>query len=321
MKFGGEGVIFGRHGGDTPGCIAGWSPRCPTVGQDNPRESFRMATTDPIAPDNADVEAHLRERLKSDKAKSPVRSSKTVEASFAAFERIQQQSKLFKRDWLPFIDGVREVTMDSIQFLRDEARNTNVYTPEMFLKLDGTSPDYKSPIFQIAWRVKAGTFPWFEYLADRRRKELLEAVRELGEERADVLKWYEDLDEYQRERWTHPITLWRKWNAYNNKEVKDAAKGKKKPEKGIASSDSEQLQKLTERYAKLDQEFEAYKTANEKPSDFAKQHKAVVEKCNALVKDHDRATTFLKALVKLVDSNKVTGLSWEMKKTLIELVS
>jgi hypothetical protein len=243
----------------------------------------------PTLPAHA-AEAFVRATLERQEQKQQQQQqppSPAVEQSIAAYKRIRaEHTKLFRHDWLPLIRGVKEITNKVQQFLAETARETNTYAFDLHGK-----PEYASPLFQLVWKEYAESLPWFQWLQDRSRKNLLQAIRELGEEETDFLEWYGKLDEYQREQWLHPVTLWRHFKAHTNEpNVVD-------PQKAVVSSDAEQL------------------------ADLIVKHEQVVGERDNLIVARDKALSFLQSFSKLLKEGKVKGLPPAMRKTLDELVS
>ena len=118
-----------------------------------------------------------------------------VEAANAAFTRIESHRKLFWRDWLPFLDGVYHL---SLQAWERAGRRT---------RLDG-SPDWTEDRVQVEFRRLTAALPWAHFF-DGRRRTLLSVLHQIGGDREDFLKWYDDLSEEVRERTGYPEKLWR----------------------------------------------------------------------------------------------------------------
>ena len=116
-----------------------------------------------------------------------------VEAANAAFTRIESHRKLFRRDWLPFLDGVYHL---SLQAWEQAGRPT---------RLD-RRPDWTEDRVQIQFRRLIAALPWAHFFDNRRT--LLSAVRQIGGDREDFLEWYDNLSEEVRERTGYPETLW-----------------------------------------------------------------------------------------------------------------
>jgi hypothetical protein len=117
-----------------------------------------------------------------------------VAAANAAFARIERHRKIFRRDWLPFADGVHFV---SVAAWETAGRRT---------RLDGR-PDWGDDRVQVAFRRSIEKLPWATYFQGRRA--LLSALRHIGDDRDRFLNWYDDLPEIERERTGYPETLWR----------------------------------------------------------------------------------------------------------------
>lgn len=111
-----------------------------------------------------------------------------------AFERIQNHRKLFRRDWLPFIEGVYGLSVEAWE------------KGDKPLKLDG-KPDWANCHVQEAFRALTWRQPWVAYFKTRRS--LLQDIRAIGEAADYFLVWYDGLPEETREKVGYPETLWR----------------------------------------------------------------------------------------------------------------
>ena len=130
-----------------------------------------------------------------------------VEAANAAFARVESHRKLFRRDWLPFLDGVYHLSLAAWE--RTDRR----------IRLDG-EPDWDDDRVQVAFREVIEDLPWGRYFEGRRT--LLSVLRKIGGERERFLGWYDALDEAVRERVGHPETLWRRFDREVLKPAADA---------------------------------------------------------------------------------------------------
>jgi hypothetical protein len=115
-------------------------------------------------------------------------------AANAAFARIKNHRKLFRRDWLPFADGVHFVSLIAWE------------TAGRRRGLD-ERPDWGDDRVQVAFRRAIEDLPWATYFESRRA--LLSALRHIGDERDRFLTWYDKLPEIERDRTGYPETLWR----------------------------------------------------------------------------------------------------------------
>jgi hypothetical protein len=117
-----------------------------------------------------------------------------VVAANSAFERIESHRRLFRRDRLPFLDGVYHL---SLQAWESAGRRT---------KLNG-KPDWGHDRVQVEFRKAIRGLPWESYIESRRT--LLSVLRKIGGERERFLEWYDDDKRADmRERVGHPETLW-----------------------------------------------------------------------------------------------------------------
>jgi hypothetical protein len=114
---------------------------------------------------------------------------KVVEATNAAFGRIKGHRMLFRRDWLPFLDGVYHLYLCAWE-------RTG---------LNGT-PDWTKDRVQAEFRKLTADLPWERFFDTRRT--LLSVLRHIGGDREDFLKWYDHLSEEVREGTGYPATLW-----------------------------------------------------------------------------------------------------------------
>jgi hypothetical protein len=141
----------------------------------------------------------LGEKLTSDVGRDAA-VDPVVEAANAAFARIgthrRLHRKLFRRDWLPFCDGVYHVSLAAWE---RTGRRT---------RLDG-SPDWDDDRVQDAFRELIRGLPWEHFFEGRRT--LLSVLRRIGGERERFLRWYDAHDEAVRERVGNPETLWKKF--------------------------------------------------------------------------------------------------------------
>jgi hypothetical protein len=123
-----------------------------------------------------------------------------VEAANAAFARIgthrRLHRKLFRRDWLPFCDGVYHVSLAARE---RTGRRT---------RLNG-KPDWDDDRVQDAFRELIRGLPWEHFFEGRRT--LLSVLRRIGGERERFLRWYDAQDEAVRECVGSPETLWKKF--------------------------------------------------------------------------------------------------------------
>jgi hypothetical protein len=113
-----------------------------------------------------------------------------------AFLRVEGHRKLFRADWLPFIDAVFELSM--VAWERAGSPPT----------LDD-KPNWAVNSVQAAFRDVARSEPWHDYLTKRRQ--VLWALRKIGHDRDGFLEWYDSLPVEKREVNGHPITLWNKY--------------------------------------------------------------------------------------------------------------
>jgi hypothetical protein len=154
--------------------------------------------------------------------------SDAMRAGDAAYKRVRKHAKQFKADWLPLIDAVAETTVAAVKFLNDHEPESNYYSRDSYLEVDDEDdqrPDYTSHEFQTVWKQIAKDRPWFEWITARENRNLLEAVRHIADNPELFSQWYDgdDLTEYDREHWTHPITLSRKFKAYAAKKAEEQA--------------------------------------------------------------------------------------------------
>jgi hypothetical protein len=113
----------------------------------------------------------------------------------SAFERIEDHRRLFRRDWLPFLDGVYHL---SLQAWKSAGRRT---------RLNG-KPDWDHDRVQVEFRKAIRGLPWERYFESRRT--LLSVLRKIGGDREAFLEWHDDDKRAdKRERAGHPETLWR----------------------------------------------------------------------------------------------------------------
>jgi hypothetical protein len=118
-----------------------------------------------------------------------------VVAANNAFERIENHRRLFRRDWLPFLDGVYHL---SLQAWKSAGRRT---------RLNG-KPDWGHDRVQVEFRKAIRGLPWEHYFESRRT--LLSVLRKIGGDRERFLEWYDDNNRADmRECVGHPETLWR----------------------------------------------------------------------------------------------------------------
>jgi hypothetical protein len=249
---------------------------------------------------------------------TPPAPSPVLLASFAAYKRWQEQHhKLFTRDFLPIILALVELDGKVVEFLKETAKLTN--TPvTSFQNYDGTS-DYGSPLYRAVWETMAGSYPWFARL--KGDKNLLHAMRKLGEELKSFLQWYNHptlITSYERDHWISPRTLWRKYEAYKKRRDGDTG-GDDEDEDDKPTTDREQLQELTARYNDLCEEHETYIAAHKQHAAFVKDHRALESSHASLITTHDRVMSFLKDLAKWVKQYKI-ALPAPLKKKLTALV-
>ena len=115
-----------------------------------------------------------------------------VEAN-EAFTRIEKHRKLFRQDWLPFLDGVYHLSR--IAWERTGRHQT----------LDG-KPDWTYDPVQVAFRKLTKDLSWARYFDSRRT--LLSVLRNIGGDRERFLAWYDGLKESVRELIGSPGVLW-----------------------------------------------------------------------------------------------------------------
>jgi hypothetical protein len=283
----------------------------------------------PVVTDAAAAEAFIqgileRRDLLSKKQREllePSAPSPILQASFQAYKRWQEQPhQLFGRDFLPIIKAVVEEDGIVVEFLKETAKLTN--TPiTSFQNYDGTS-DYGSPLYRAIWEARAGSYPWFARLKED--KNLLYAMRKIGEKLEPFLQWYNHptlITPYERDHWISPRTLWAKWEAYTKRRdggagdrAKDDDKDDDKP-----STDREQLQELTAKYNDLCDEHETYKLAHEQHAEFVKEHRALKASTTSLIAKYDRAISLLRDFAKWVKRYKI-ALPAPLKKKLLAVV-
>jgi hypothetical protein len=141
----------------------------------------------------------------------------------AAFERIREHKLLFRRDWLPFIDGVNHVSTQALLLAQTRSNSGTTIT------VDG-KPDWTNPLVQAAFRELTQDMPWRDYFTINHRRSLLQVIRQIGAERDEFLAWYDALPEKNREQWGHPRTLWRKYETRPKPEHAAEPEGKHEPE-------------------------------------------------------------------------------------------
>jgi hypothetical protein len=120
----------------------------------------------------------------------------TIIAGRAAFLRVQGHRKLFRADWLPFIDAVFELSMVAWR---------SAGSPPTI----DDKPNWAVNSVQAAFRDVARSEPWHDYLTKRRQ--VLWALRNIGHDRDAFLEWYDSLPVEKREVMGHPLTLWNKY--------------------------------------------------------------------------------------------------------------
>jgi hypothetical protein len=122
-----------------------------------------------------------------------------------AFFRVERHRKLFRADWLPFIDAVFELSMVAWR---------GAGSP---LTLDD-KPNWAVNSVQAAFRDLDKSEPWHDYLTKRRQ--VLWALRNIGHDRHAFLEWYDSLPREKREVNGHPLTLWNKYaKLHQNDEI------------------------------------------------------------------------------------------------------
>ena len=196
-----------------------------------------------------------------------------VEAANAAFARIKGHRMLFRRDWLPFLDGVYSLSLQAWE--RTE--------------LDGT-PDWTKDRVQVEFRKLTAALPWAGFFDDRRT--LLSVLRHIGSDRENFLKWYDDLPEKVRERTGYPDTL---WGLFKDQKKKPEGAAKKKPhpdtdhnnEQAAANNDS-----TTEHNAGGASDQAGIRTDDDRVAE--------------LVAENERWHNFGRALLRSVDSGEST---------------
>jgi hypothetical protein len=118
-----------------------------------------------------------------------------VVAANSAFQRIEGHRRLFRRDWLPFLDGVYHL---SLQAWESAGRRTRL----------NRKPDWDHDRVQVEFRKAIRGLPWEHYFESRRT--LLSVLRKIGGDREAFLEWHDDDKRAdKRERAGHPETLWR----------------------------------------------------------------------------------------------------------------
>jgi hypothetical protein len=142
----------------------------------------------------------------------PAESEASVmEAGNAAFQRLKEHRKLFRRDWVPFSKAVI--------LLSDQAWEHNGQ-PET---LDGRR-DWTSIRVQDAFNRFIDNLPWSDYFTNRTK--LLSAIRSIGSEPGGLdeggafLKWFDELPEDKRDIIGHPETLWQLYQKHKKAEPK-----------------------------------------------------------------------------------------------------
>src|SRR5262249_22396688 len=143
-----------------------------------------------------------------------------VAAANVAFARIESHRKLFRGDWLPFLDGVYFL---SIQAWVRAGQPT---------RLDG-KPDWTVDGVQTEFRGLIAALPWAHFF-DGRRRTLLSVLRQIGGDREDFLKWYDNLSEEVRDRTGYPETLWRMFRNENKNKKPDPEPDDHPNEQGAA---------------------------------------------------------------------------------------
>ena len=127
-----------------------------------------------------------------------------VVAANDAFERIEGHRRLFRRDWLPFINGVFHLSI--IAWEQTGSRTT----------LDG-KPDWTYDPTQVVFRELTKDLPWARYIEARRTA--APVLRRIGKDRERFLGWYDGLDKSIREHVGRPKTLWRKFEQNTKREA------------------------------------------------------------------------------------------------------
>jgi hypothetical protein len=120
----------------------------------------------------------------------------TIIAGREAFFRVEGHRKLFRADWLPFIDAVFELSMVAWR---------RAGSP---LTIDD-KPNWAVDSVQATFRDVARGEPWHDYFTKRRQ--VLWALRKIGHDRDGFLEWYDNLPVEKREVNGHPLTLWNKY--------------------------------------------------------------------------------------------------------------
>jgi hypothetical protein len=134
-----------------------------------------------------------------------------MEAGNAAFQRMREHRKLFRRDNVPFS---RAVIFRSNKDFDDSGAQP---------KLTGER-DWTNPKFQAAFQASIANLPWSDYFTNRSKE--LSAIRAIGQEPGGLeeggafLTWYDALPEEKREIVGHPITLWQLYQKHKKAEPK-----------------------------------------------------------------------------------------------------
>jgi len=132
-----------------------------------------------------------------------------------AYKRIQNHRKLFRRDWLPFIEGVYGLSSQAWE------------KADKPTKLDG-KPDWGNHHVKEAFRALTWGQPWASYF--KARRSLLQDIRAIGEASDFFLVWYDGLPEETREKVGYPETLWRMYAAFLKSTAGDKGKGDDQPD-------------------------------------------------------------------------------------------
>jgi hypothetical protein len=219
--------------------------------------------------DRADVQADAVELTSDIGRDAPV--DPIVEAANAAFARVESHRKLFRRDWLPFLDGVYHLSLAAWE---RAGRRT---------RLDG-KPDWNDDRVQDAFREEIEGLPWEHYFEGRRT--LLSVLRKIGGERARFLRWYDALDEVVRERVGHPETLWGRFDREVLRKSATAAEpvGEVERDGAETSEEMDNARRMDEQLATI-RELEAKEAAS---ADRIRELESEVERLRTRVAELER---------------------------------
>jgi hypothetical protein len=148
-------------------------------------------------------------------------SDELVREAYAAYGRIERHPDEFLEDLVPVI---RVVMADTKWALAKTQAELNSNT---LINADGTY-DLSNPLFVKNYRerMQEQGRPWATTGFSKSTKyarQVLHHMRKIGFALDAVLDWYEELDDEIRDQWRHPITVWRNYEAYLEKQAKQQA--------------------------------------------------------------------------------------------------